>query len=112
MDERFRADALEILRAGIAAAEPYAAVRRALRLEDGAVRVGEERIDLPYVGRVWLVGAGKAAAGMARAVVDVLGARVAGGAVTAPDGAAPGPLGRVETWEAAHPVPDTRGLAG
>jgi glycerate 2-kinase len=73
--------------------------------------MGDEEIDLRGVERIWLVGAGKAAAGMALGARDVLGDRIAGGTITTRDGygsAVPG----IAVWEAAHPVPDTRGLAG
>ncbi len=110
---RLREDARRILEAAVAAADPRAAVTRALRREGGLLRVagGEETVELGAVERVWVVGAGKAAEGMARGALEVLGDRVAGGTVTVPAGRTP-PLPGLEVWEAAHPVPDTRGLAG
>lgn len=110
-----RDDARRILRAAIAAADPRAAVRRALRVDGDALAVGApgdgERIALGGVDRVWLIGAGKAAVGMALGARDVLGERIAGGTVTTRDGYG-GEVPGIDTWEAAHPVPDTRGLAG
>lgn len=114
-----------MLDAAIAAADPRAAVRRALRVDGGEMvvaasadeRTGDEatgdgeRIELGGVDRIWLIGAGKAAVGMALGARDVLGDRISGGTVTTRDGyggAVPG----IYVWEAAHPVPDTRGLAG
>lgn len=101
---RLRADARRIVEAGIAAADPRAAVLRALEREEAAGLSGAER--------VWLVGAGKAAGGMAAAALEVLGGRVAGGAVTVPAGTPVPALPGIEVWRAAHPVPDTHGLAG
>ncbi len=121
-----RDDARRILHAGIAAADPRAAVRRALRVDGGALVIGVsadsgdseriglddvDRIWLDDVDRIWLIGAGKAAVGMALGARDVLGERIAGGTVTTRDGYG-GEVPGVYTWEAAHPVPDTRGLAG
>lgn len=110
-----RDDARRILDAAIAAADPRAAVRRALRVEGDALVVGVpgdgERIELGEVGRIWLIGAGKAAVGMALGARDVLGDRIAGGTVTTRDGYG-GEVPGIYVWEAAHPVPDTRGLAG
>src|SRR5687768_11417408 len=106
-----RPHARVILDAAIAAAEPRAAVARALVLEGERLRVGgREVVDLAETDRVLVLGAGKAAGGMAAGVLDVLGERVSAGMVTIPDGHAPAPL-PVESWEAAHPVPDTRGMA-
>ena len=104
-----RAQLESILRAALAAAEPGAAVARALRLQGDRLSAGEVEVELGG-GRVWVVGAGKAAAGMAAAALALLGERVAGGVVCVPDGLAR-PLGGVEVWEASHPLPDARGLA-
>jgi glycerate 2-kinase len=110
---RLRDDALRILESGIDAADPHAAVLRALAREGDAlhVRGAAEPIDLA-AGRVWVVGAGKAAAGMARAALEVLGDRVAGGTVTVPAGGPVPVLAGIEVWAASHPLPDTHGLAG
>jgi glycerate 2-kinase len=98
--------------AAVAAADPRAAVAGALAMEEGALVVaGRERIPLAGVERILLVGAGKAACGMAAGALEVLGGWVAEGTVTTVDGAA-APLQGIDVWEAAHPLPDTRGLAG
>lgn len=106
-----RDDARRILDAAVAAADPRDAVRRALRLDGGTLVAGEiEHIALRDVDRVWVIGAGKAAVGMARGARDVLGERIAGGTVATRDGYGSEVPG-IDVWEAAHPVPDTRGLA-
>lgn len=107
-----RDDARRILAAAVAAADARAAVLRALTLEGDALLIaGEERIPLSTVERVWVIGAGKAAGGMALAAREVLGGRIAGGTVTTKHGHAADVPG-IEVWEAAHPVPDACGLAG
>ncbi|HEX6748234.1 MAG TPA: DUF4147 domain-containing protein [Longimicrobium sp.] len=107
-----RDDARRILDAAIAAADARDAVRRALRVEGDVLMVmDDERIDLAAVDRIWLVGAGKAAAGMALGARDVLGDRIASGTIATRDGYAAEVPG-IDVWEAAHPVPDTHGLAG
>ncbi len=102
-------DATAIFLAGVEAVEPRQAVRAALRLQSGAVLAGGHKLPLPRAGRVWVVGAGKAAAPMARAVEQVFGARVAGGLVVTKYGHAE-PLRRVALREAGHPVPDAAGV--
>lgn len=106
-----RDDARTILDAAVAAADPRDAVLRALRRDGDTLTVGGESVDLAGVDRVWIVGAGKAAIGMARGALEVLGDRVSGGAVTVPHGAG-AELPGIDVWEGAHPVPDTHGLAG
>jgi glycerate-2-kinase len=107
-----RDDARRILLAGVAAADARDAVRRALRLDGEELWVMDaEQFHLAAIERVLVIGVGKAAAGMALGVRDVLGGRIAGGTVTTRDGYAAQVPG-IDVWEAAHPVPDTRGLAG
>lgn len=106
-----RDHAARLVHAAIAAADARAAVRRALAVDDGVLTVaGEERIAPGSIDAIHLVGAGKAAAGMALGVADVLGDRVSGGTLVTRDGYAAAVPG-VDVWEAAHPVPDSRGLA-
>jgi glycerate 2-kinase len=108
-----RVIAEELVRAALSAADPEAAVRAALRLEGPVLRAGDACHDLRRVGRILVVGGGKAATAMACAVEDVLGARVSGGLVVAkagcmPDRARPA---LIEVAEAGHPLPDSAGLA-
>lgn len=109
MTEPLRVHARAILHAGVAAADPRDAVVRALAWNEGRLRIAEEREVAPE-GRVILLAAGKAAVGMARGAFDVLGDRIDGALVTMPHGAGAA-IERTEVWEAAHPVPDTHGLA-
>ncbi|HEX2204277.1 MAG TPA: DUF4147 domain-containing protein [Longimicrobium sp.] len=107
-----RDDARGILDAALAAADARRAVLRALRREgDRLVVADAEEVDLAAVERVWVIAAGKAAAAMASGALEVLGDRVAGGTVTTKDGHG-GDVAGLEVWEAAHPLPDARGLAG
>ncbi len=102
-------DLERIYGAAVAAVEPRAAVSRVLAVDDGRLVVGDSACDLSGVGKIVVVGAGKAAAGMAAGVEQVLGARVDGGLVVVKDGYR-GPLGRISQVEAGHPLPDERGL--
>jgi hydroxypyruvate reductase len=102
-------DATAIFLAGVAAVEPRRAVRAHLRLRGGVVEAGGRRLRLAPGGRVWVVGAGKAAAPMAGAVETLFGARVAGGLVVTKYGHGE-PLRTVALREAGHPVPDQAGV--
>jgi glycerate 2-kinase len=102
-----------ILAAALAAVDPRAAVRRSLAWRDGVLVIeGGEQAAIGAGGRIWLIGAGKAAAGMALGALDVLGDALAGGTITTVDGPVPPIPARIDVWQAAHPVPDSRGLAG
>lgn len=85
-----------LLRAAVAAADPLRVVPPALA-------------DLPAAERTVVVGAGKAALGMARAVAAHLGDPVAG-AVVVPRGCG-GDCPGIAVLEAGHPVPDEAGVA-
>ena len=71
--EQLRDDALRIWRAGVEAVDSQRLVRRSFRVEGRRLRVGDARIELDSIGRIAVVGAGKAGAGMAAAVEAILG---------------------------------------
>lgn len=102
---------LPILSAALEAVDPYAAVARALVRADNQLRIGDRTYDLGRIERVLVVGAGKAGAPMARAVEDVLGDRIAAGAVNVKRGHVE-PTRVIQLQEAGHPIPDEAGVDG
>ena len=105
-----------VLAAAIQAVDPYTAVLNSLRREmqgqGDLLWAGGQTYDLAAVRRILVLGAGKAGAPMARAVSDLLGERIHVGLVVVKDGHA-SPLSRgarIEIREAAHPLPDERGV--
>lgn len=104
--------ARRIFAAGLAAVDSYQAVSRSLALCDGYLIIGADggrKIDASRYRRIWVVGAGKAAAHMARACEDKLASNLTGGAVVVKYGHG-APLSKVRLFEAGHPVPDEAGL--
>lgn len=71
--EQLRSDALRIWQAGVAAVDSERLVREAFRVDGAMLQVGDASVDLNAIGRIVVVGAGKAGAGMAAAVEAVLG---------------------------------------
>jgi glycerate-2-kinase len=71
--------------------------------------VGESAYSLKTINKIFVVGAGKASAAMARAVEAVLGDRIDDGLVITKYGHAV-PLTNCRVMEAAHPVPDENGV--
>lgn len=104
------ADALALFRAGLAAADPGACVRRAFVRDGDRMQVGGRSFYLPDFDRVLLIAAGKAACPMAAAALEILGGRVSGGIAVTKHGHAMPPLS-LPVREAGHPVPDEAGLA-
>ena len=96
-----------IFKAALDAVDPYAAVKnhidrvRTICREEGLTKI-------------YVVGLGKAAYPMTRALVDAMRDRIAGGVVVTKYGHAPdGPLSEnIAIYEAGHPVPDENGVTG
>ena len=127
--------ALEILEAGLQAADPYENVKDLIRVEGGKLIVGNDQIrpgrlpqlpacatawlpspeplvfDLSEVGNIYVVGGGKAAQRQAKAIEDVLGDLIAEGHVNAKKGDRVY-LERIEVTLAGHPIPDEDSVEG
>ena len=103
-----------VLCAALEAVDPAAAVARFLIREGAHLTADGQTYDLERFRHVYLVGAGKAGAPMARAAAEVLGDRLTRGLVVVKEGYQDldrGPQDpRVEIVQAAHPLPDERGL--
>ena len=126
---------LDILEAGLGAADPYENVVNLIHVEDGKLIVGNERIrpedlpglpppsetrhltgeplvfDLTQVGSIYVVGGGKAAQRQAKAIEDVLGDLITEGHINAKKGDEVC-LERIEVTLAGHPIPDEDSVAG
>jgi glycerate 2-kinase len=126
---------LDILEAGMAAADPYQNTRDLIRIEDGKLIVGNDRIprqdtpelqppegayvyppdplvfDLSEVKHIYVAGGGKAAQRMAKAMENVLGDLITEGHINAKKGDEVY-LERIEVTLAGHPIPDEDSVAG
>lgn len=108
---RIRDDAISIFQAGLKAVDAANAVRKHARLQNDILTVGDKSYDLGRYDGVYIIGAGKAAAEMARPLEEILGDRLRSGVINVKYGHAR-PLLRIEVNEAGHPVPDEAGLRG
>jgi len=106
-----RQHALEIFRAGLAAADPLKAIFRHVKVSDDVLEAGGHPFVLSDVDRIFVVGGGKAGASMGRALEKLLGDRIADGVIVTKQGYGL-PLRNVRLVEAGHPVPDNRGIQG
>jgi glycerate 2-kinase len=109
MAASLRRQALQIFKAALKAADPLEAVLRHVRREKEILIAGGRRYHLMSFRNIYVIGAGKASARMAQAVERLLGQRITGGIINAPNAAK---LRRTEVNEAGHPIPDRRGVAG
>lgn len=101
---------MEIFRAALKAANAGNAVRKHLSLQSDSINAGTVRLPLKNIDRIFLVGAGKAAAQMATAAEEILGARLTRGIVVTKQGHATSRLHSIEIVEARHPIPDQAGV--
>jgi glycerate 2-kinase len=97
--------AVDIFSAGLRAADPYSAVLRHINAVRRAYDVGE-------YSEMYIVSVGKASVGMARGALESLGGRVRAGVVITKRNGSSSHLddGRIVTYEAGHPVPDSTGV--
>ncbi len=106
-----RRDAASIFSASLKAADPVEAVLRHVRVRNDVLEAGDARYRLRNLKRIFVIGAGKAGAPMAKALEKILGTRIAGGLVNVKYGHT-ARLRRVELNECGHPVPDEAGVKG
>jgi glycerate 2-kinase len=103
--------ALSIFHAAIQAADPVEAVLRHVRNHEGSLEVAGRRYRLDRYERIFVIGAGKAGAAMAKAIERLLGKRITGGLVNVKYGHT-AKLRRIELNPCGHPEPDEAGERG
>jgi glycerate-2-kinase len=115
-------NARAIYEAALMAADPGRLIKASLSLEGDGLRILGENFDLAEFENLYVIAFGKAAAGMAGGLVEVLGDRLSGGLVVSPStdageagpspgldahrAAAPANVARLEEMKASHPLPD------
>lgn len=108
---QMRDHAREIFMAGLRAVDPEEAIRRYCWMEGDQLRVHDKSYDLTQFKNVFIIGAGKAGAPMAKALEDILKDRVKAGVINVKYGHL-AELNSVQINEAGHPVPDQAGIEG
>jgi glycerate 2-kinase len=109
--EQMRQQATLIFQAALRAVDPEEAVFHYVRRIGETLEIGSRRLDLDRYDRIFVVGAGKADAPMAKALEVILGNRITDGLIVVKEGHGL-PLKRIRIREAGHPVPDKRGVDG
>lgn len=109
--QELRRAVLEVASAGLVAADPEAATHRNISYDAEAdiVTIAGRAYPMWGKGNVVVVGAGKASYGIAVALEDVLGARLAGGVVAVRDPEAVA-LRRIQVLCTDHPLPTERSV--
>jgi len=110
---KLRGDAITVLEAALKSVDPCKAVINNLKIVDGKLRVGNFEASLDDLGKIVVIGGGKAGGAMAEAVESVLGDRVSGGCVNVLQGTEfKYSLKRIRLQGASHPIPSNDGVRG
>ena len=113
--QKLNSDANIILQAALKAVDPYILVKQSLNLDDSILIIdtpyARKTFDLTKFRHVFVLGGGKAAAAMARATEEILGARLSKGIINVKYGYTE-KLKNVKIIEAGHPIPDDAGVEG
>lgn len=99
----------DIFMAGVKAVDPERAVQKYVRRQGNQLFVGDCSYILDKYKRIFLIGAGKGTAPMAKALEDILGERLTKGLIIVKYGHGI-PLEKTQILEADHPIPDDAGL--
>ena len=110
-DQQLRAAVLDLAEVALAALSPSAGLRRSVRLDGENLVAGGRSYDLAAVGRLVVLGAGKASAEVATALEQMLGPRLDGGVVVVPR-ATEKPMRRLTVLPGEHPVPGPASVTG
>ncbi len=114
--QELKKSAIQIMNEAIKAVDPIIAIKNKLLLEGDYISIknsyGRERMfNLGDFDKIFVVGAGKAAAAMAKSVEDILGDRITAGIISVKYGYTE-TLKRVKIIEAGHPIPDENSVRG
>ncbi len=110
-NEEHRSNALKIFNAAIAAVQPSQLLPAHVTLTDETLSICEQTLSLRDIKNIYIVGAGKASAGMAVELERILGGLITGGLVVTKYQHAK-PTSIIKVVEAAHPVPDEKSVEG
>ena len=105
-----KTDASEIIDAALNSVDPYHLLAEQIRISEGVLFFPHAVIlDPAKYERIFIIGAGKGVAPMARAMEQLLGENLTAGAIIVKYGHLDD-LHRIKIYEAGHPVPDENSL--
>lgn len=106
-----RKAAVDIIEHGLSMANPYLAAKQLLHLKGDVLQVGNLELELNKFERIFIIGTGKASLGIAQALEEVLGDRIADGLFVLRYGSK-ADLNHTRVIYASHPYPDENSYRG
>lgn len=104
-----REKAIQIFEAAVTAVQPIRLIPVHLFIDQNQLHILDQQFLLHELQNIYIIGAGKASAAMAKTVEEILGQLITAGIVVTKYAHAL-PLQRITCIEAAHPVPDEAGI--
>ena len=104
-----RQSVLHIFNTAVAAVQPAQLIPAHLFIEDGMLHIFDQQFAINVLQNIYVIGAGKASAAMAKITEEILGNLITAGIVVTKYGHSL-PLQKIICKEAAHPVPDENGV--
>jgi glycerate 2-kinase len=108
-DLNAKAAAEQIFLAGIKSVLPDQLIRTQVFIQDSILFISSHRFPLKNINRIFVIGAGKASALMAKEIEEILADRVTDGHIVVKYGHAC-ELKKITVTEAGHPMPDRNGV--
>jgi glycerate-2-kinase len=102
---------LKVLECALKKVDTYDLVKRIIKIEEDKLLVGENEYVLSELRDIYVLGAGKATYGIAKALEERLQDRIRDGIIIEKRGRGE-KLRRIKVFEAGHPIPDEAGLNG
>lgn len=110
---RARQILIELVNKAIESADPSSKMRSRMIIDGERLKIGTHELDLSGVGKIIVVGGGKASGNMAEVLWELFGDRITGGVVNVPEGTASEYRTRkIKLIEAGHPLPTGAGVKG
>ena len=104
---------MEIVDSAISAGNPAASIRKWVKLNAERLEIADCSVDLNEVGKIVVIGGGKAGVAMAITIEQILGDRLSEGIVNIPEGMLPESYtGKIKFVEASHPIPNGLAMEG
>ena len=115
-NKKLRFDAISFFKEGLESINPINLVNSHLVIKGNVLTCSDingalKKYNLESFDRIFVVGAGKASANMAKAVEEILADRIFSGVVVTKYGFTAN-LNKIKLIEAGHPIPDENGVKG
>ena len=109
-DNRARRPVVETLELALRNLNSYQVIKKYLKRKGNRLSFGKNNWDLSAKKNIYVVGGGKAANAMARAIDEILADRITAGIVAVKNLEPGDQLNRIELVAAGHPLPDENSL--